>query len=621
MLGGAAMKLDAQQIPLAVVSASMARPEHPAVQIGEKTITWSRLRDGASRAANILALRGLRTGDRIALLGPISIEWVIAFHAIDWLGGIVVPLPCQAPSTELAEVIHETQPAGIVASNLELLPKTPAITIPLETLRPNVTHETPLREERLQPLEEVRALLMTSGSSGRPRWNPLTTRQLIFSAFGSAIRLGHHPDDRWLSALPLHHVGGLSVLWRTARYGTTAVLHPRFEPAAFSQALDAGIHLTSVVPDMLQRVLDTRTDRPFNQSLRVILVGGAASDPHLRARCRAISAPVAFTWGMTEAASQVTTCEPGMATDEAHSGTPLPFTRVSSHEGLLTVYGPTTENGTWQTQDLGHINAAGHVHIQGRADHVISSGGEKFAPESLESILRGHPDVSDVGVSAIRDTRWGQRPVAWVVAKTANQQPDDDTMTAWIRARVSAFKAPVSWRWTTSLPRTDLGKLQRSVLASWTEQAHLGQRLPHLDGDNNRTEVGHVDEHVNVANGRAQDPIVDADDTEDKGERTATNTVDRHLDPKTLSHPHGVAVVGLSVGQGHAPDPLLKDGLEVKTERTEELLVGHMTVLEHTTKERDSRAVDLLETNRDDVLEGHDGLQEKRTNGNWEDAR
>ena len=170
---------------------------------------------------------------------------------------------------------------------------------------------------------------MTSGSTGEPRPIALSTAQLVFSAFGSALRLGHQGQDRWICALPLHHVGGLSILMRCAWAGTTVSLHTRFDAEKAHREIEAGQStMISVVPAMLEQLLNVRKDTPFPASLRVILMGGAPPSDALLKRCEQIGAPLAVSWGMTEAASQIATTSPSdRPTPEA--GYPsLPFARV-----------------------------------------------------------------------------------------------------------------------------------------------------------------------------------------------------------------------------------------------------------------------------------------------------
>ncbi len=172
------------------------------------------------------------------------------------------------------------------------------------------------------------AIIHTSGTSGQPKGAVLTYGNFFYSAMASAYRLGHQPNDRWLCVLPLYHVGGLSILMRAVLYGITVDLHQRFDLDAVNAALDTEpITMISLVPTMLYRLLESRTHWP--ESLRLILLGGAGASPELIERCRALNLPVATTYGLTEAASQVATALPEDVYRKPGSvGKPLLFTKL-----------------------------------------------------------------------------------------------------------------------------------------------------------------------------------------------------------------------------------------------------------------------------------------------------
>src|SRR5690606_34260610 len=142
----------------------------------------------------------------------------VSFHALGWLGAEVAPLP-DRPGPERDRVERAVAAAFVVDA-------------------PPKACDAPPPAERFWPLDEARLVICSSGSTGTPKPIALTTAQLVFSAFGSATRLGLDPADRWLCCLPLHHVGGLSVIIRSVLYGTTAIVHPRFDVAAVSRAID-----------------------------------------------------------------------------------------------------------------------------------------------------------------------------------------------------------------------------------------------------------------------------------------------------------------------------------------------------------------------------------------------
>ena len=449
-------------VPHPLRSATLARPAGTAVHTDAEDLTWRDLEDRVTRYACALARQGVRPGATVLLEGAPSTAWIVSWHALSWLGATVASAPASATAIERAQCRQIFEPDFIIDAQRA------------SALAPDLTPAP----ERFWPLEEPRAALLTSGSTGTPRRVELTTLQLLLSAFGSAIRLGHDLGDRWLCCLPFHHVAGLSILLRCTWYGIPLVLHPRFDPARVAQALDGGqATLVSLVPPMLQEVLDARPERPFPRTVRAILLGGAAAPASLLQRCRALDAPIALTWGMTEAASQVATTAPGEIDVAAGCGPPLPFARVDvqipstaaeATRGALRVHGPLVD-GLHVTGDLGHVDAHGRVHPQGRRDDIIISGGENIDPREIEAVLIALPEIADVAVVGRPDPRWGERPVAWMAPadpdQLTNPPPiDEPSLRAWCAEHLTRFKIPDDFYWTPALPRSPLGKLRRHAL-------------------------------------------------------------------------------------------------------------------------------------------------------------
>jgi O-succinylbenzoic acid--CoA ligase len=466
-------------VPNPIVSTALARAEHPILVGDGESLTARELRQRVAARATALGAQGFDERSVIALWGPPSVEWVISYHAIGWLGATAAPLPANAADAELEALIAALAPDALLmpADTLSRLGNG-AAHLPL-TLQPDPT--APLLPERFWPLEEVRAVVFTSGTTGGPKHVSLTTAQLLFSAFGSAIRLGHDLHDRWLACLPLHHIGGLSILTRCAMMGTCVVLHRAFDAERVARDLDSGqVTMVSLVPTMLERVLDARPASPFPSSLRTILVGGAPLPSTTLERCRAIGAPLSITWGMTETASQVATRLCGDLAPDGSSGSPLPFVRVRDEQGRLRVRGPLVRNGDLVTQDLGHVDRSGRVHVRERIDDVIISGGEKVCPSEVERILVDHPSVAECAVVGRADEDWGERPVAFVVPTAA--PADDLELVRWCRDRLTPFKVPDRFVWCDALPRSATGKVQRHTLreraSSATEAEELADARP-----------------------------------------------------------------------------------------------------------------------------------------------
>ena len=246
-----------------------------------------------------------------------DVDFAVALHACLRSGAVAVPVDLRLPAAERARVCAA---ADVVLDG--------SWTAESSTELAAAEHD----------LEATAAVIHTSGTTGAPRPVELTYGNWLWSALGSATAIGLDPAERWLCTLPLAHVGGLSILIRSAIYGTTAVVHDGFDTEAVLRALiDDAITLVSLVPTTLSRLLDAGLE--FPPCLRCALVGGAAAPPALLERARAAGIVCVQTYGLTEASSQVTTQIPGDL--ESDSGPPLFCTRVRIHDDEIQVAGPT----------------------------------------------------------------------------------------------------------------------------------------------------------------------------------------------------------------------------------------------------------------------------------------
>ncbi len=432
----------------AIHQAAVANPSAPAwLDSGDVALSWQAVDAWVDGLAAGLADRRVGAGDIIAIADGRDLETLARVFAVARVGATAfVTAPGAPPSTA-------------VGTRLKHVTRWEAGARSAGPPRPWRLDDTPL-------------MVCTSGTTGPPRTLSLTVRQLGWSAFGSAMRLGQLPSDRWLHCLPLHHVGGLSILFRTAWAGASLTMLPRFEVDAVNRHLDSGdITHVSLVPSMLRQLLDARGDAPLHPNVRVMLVGGGATSPELLARCRAIDAPVALTWGMTEAASQVATRRPGDLRPVGGLAPLCTATIDTSDAGALIVASPTGERPTLLTNDRGVTDAAGEVVVEGRLDDVIRSGGESIDLAALEAALRAHDSVEAAAVVACADPVWGQVPAAMVVVAP----PDDGKrhggatkaeLAAYLAGRFARFAIPKRIDIVDELPRTSLGKISRGAVRS-----------------------------------------------------------------------------------------------------------------------------------------------------------
>ena len=302
-------------------------------------------------------------------------------------------------------------------------------------------------------LDATAIVVRTSGTTSEPKEVPLSYGNWLWSALGSAAALGHPSDERWLCALPLTHVGGLSILLRSVIAGTTVLLHERWSTEAVLAGLDDAT-IVSLVPTTLKRLLDAGLREP--PALRWALLGGAPIPDALLDRAREALVPVAPTYGLTEACSQVTT-----------HGVPLFCTRVRLAEDReILVSGPTVAGGgELHTGDLGAWRADGTLAIVGRKADTIITGGENVAPAAVEAVLEAHPAVAEAAVLGREDPEWGEAVTALVVLHEAGAATPED-LRAHAARRLARHEVPRAIELRGEpLPRTPSGKLLRRELA------------------------------------------------------------------------------------------------------------------------------------------------------------
>ncbi len=467
---------------------AIATPEKTYLYIDQERLSFAEVNRLVSSACRTIAKHAdITRGDKVAILLPNGLSFILATLALMRLRAVSVPLNARLTPTELAWQVKNAD-CRLLICEAQTRSQTKNVVVDVLELRPTrasyALHAS--AESGAIDLAEDFAIIHTSGTSGRPKAAVLTYGNFYHSATASAFRLGVLPNDRWLCVLPLYHVGGLSVILRSLLYSTGVELMP-FAVDAVNRALsERPISLVSLAPTMLLRLLDARQQK-WNPQLRLILLGGEAPSTALIARCHEESIPIAASYGLTEAASQVATALPDALRQKPGSiGKPLLFTEVRvvdehgsdappKSPGEVLVKGPTvmrgyhsdqasTDNalrdGWLHTGDIGYLDADGDLFILQRREDLIVSGGENVYPAEVEAVLRQHPDVAEAVVLGLPDAKWGQQ-VAAVIECRDGQSPSADAIRQFAREHLAGYKIPCRIAFAEALPRTSSGKIQR----------------------------------------------------------------------------------------------------------------------------------------------------------------
>ncbi|HRQ41958.1 MAG TPA: o-succinylbenzoate--CoA ligase [Chloroflexota bacterium] len=463
-----------------LVSRVQTSPAQTALLMGERQWSYAELNRLVNGCCARLAALGVQPGELVGVLLPNSLVYVCLIHALARMGAVLAPL-----NTRLTPAEWQWQAAHVGCRLVLCEPERAATTG--QSIRLVAVDETWLSPEpaaweaRPLPLHGVQAVVFTSGTSGRPKGAQLTFANHFYSAMASAYRVGVLPDDLWLSCLPLYHVGGLAVIWRSCLYGTAVDLHPKFDLTAVNDSLNhKPITLISLVPTMLAWLLESRSEWP--ETLRLALIGGAALAPDLLAAALAAGVPIATTYGLTEAASQVATMRPDEVRRKPGSvGRPLLFTsaRIVDDDGRelppdeigeIVVSGPTVmvgyfgedalTNRSFHTGDMGYVDADGDLWVVQRRSDLIVSGGENVYPAEVEAVLKSHTAVAAACVVGLPDGEWGQVVAAAVVVKEGTAVTAAE-LTQFCRERLAGYKLPRQIFFVPDLPLTASGKIAR----------------------------------------------------------------------------------------------------------------------------------------------------------------
>jgi long-chain acyl-CoA synthetase len=441
-----------------------------ALLCGEDKLTWSELDAFAAGFARDLANQGVVAGDRVAILLPNGVEFVVAFLAILKLGATPAPLNPLVKDEELA------------AFKADLRPKLSVDRVVMS----QGAHRT------ADNVNAPSLILYTSGSTGRPKGAVFSHDALIFANHSWAEPvMGLTPDDRVLVAVPLAHSLGLNGgLLAPLVNGATVVVLERFTPEAVFAAIKK--HRVTVLPavaTIFRRLLNSAgfSESDFS-SLRLAVSGAAPCPWELATEWRERTATrIVRGYGMTElfrplsfraddptdTPNAVGRAVPGveirMDVDENASRDGIGELWIKSPammEGYLDAPDETNEviaNGWFKTGDLATISLQGYVQIVGRVRERILRGGYSVFPQEVEAALLSHPAVAEAAVVAIPDADLGEEIAAFVSLKRLETLTSEELLS-YCKEHLARYKYPRRIHILSELPKGPTGKILKSAL-------------------------------------------------------------------------------------------------------------------------------------------------------------
>jgi acyl-CoA synthetase (AMP-forming)/AMP-acid ligase II len=482
------------------------RPDRMALRQDDRADNYAQLEDRTARIASMLLAAGLNKGDRIAWVGKNSDLYFSLFYGAARAGIVMVPIGWRLAPAEWAYMVKDAgtrilftgegfDGAGeALADEVErVIGEHEARALIDATARAEFAPAGP---------DDAALQLYTSGTTGNPKGAVLSNRNLFAlrkHAEGSDQAYTRWDDDEVvLVAMPCAHIGGTGLGIMAVSAGLPALILPEFTPDAVFDAIETGgVTRLFIVPAALHIMLQQpRCTQVDYSRLKYILYGAAPMPLELLRQCMTVfNAEFIQVYGMTETTGTITMLPPEDHDPNGNArmrsaGKPLPGVEIRVVDGAGNDLAPrevgeiwtrssnnmvgywnlpdatksTVADGGWiRTGDAGYLDEDGYLFIHDRVKDMIISGGENVYPAEVESAIFGHPDVLEVAVIGIPDDKWGESVKAVCVPRPG-ASVDPDSVIAWAREKIAAFKVPKSVDVIDALPRNATGKILRKDL-------------------------------------------------------------------------------------------------------------------------------------------------------------
>jgi acyl-CoA synthetase (AMP-forming)/AMP-acid ligase II len=481
-------------------SAAARDPGRIAVVDETRSLTYGELAYRVQRLANGLRTGyGLGGGDRIGLLCRNSAAMFESMLAAGAIGADVVLLNTGMGPGQLETVLHDQRVRVLIHDDefFELLsavpPAVPRVSADGNARRATATVagliDTAPDDDLPPPPHPGRTIVLTSGTTGAPKG----ARRPVPAGFGplAAVisRLPLAAGEHMFIAAPMFHTWGYAGLQIALALRGTVVLRRRFDPADTLAAVTRhGCTTLLAVPVMLQRLLDVVPPGGVTSPLRVVASSGSALPGPMVHRFMDLFGDVLYNlYGSTEASwasiatpeelRQVPTCagRPPNGTRVLildPNGNPRPPRHIGrifvGNDMLFEGYTDGDNGREWRdgliaTGDIGHLTPDGLLHVDGREDDMVISGGENVYPSAVENVIAELPQVREVAVVGVSDREYGQRLAAWIVLHPG-EQLDTEAVREYVRRGMARFSVPREVYFVAELPRNATGKVIRRYL-------------------------------------------------------------------------------------------------------------------------------------------------------------
>src|SRR6056297_362024 len=486
------------------------RKEALYVVASDMRVIYQELNARSNRCANVLVSLGLERGDRVALLANNGHQFAECFFGAAKTGLVVMPLNWRLTAPELAFILKDGG-ATVLVFDAEFLPVVEElramgeagsdvqhwICIGSSAVEFASDYDTALESsEETEPSRKSQPdddlfIMYTSGTTGNPKGVVHTHNTVFWAMLTLNATADSHFNDRYLLMLPMFHVGALTPLISSAYNGNTLVMLRNFDPAKAWELIEQEkITTTLAVPAMLSFMLQVPAyEKTDWSSLRYVSSGAAPVPVSLIDTYTGMGIQIYQIYGMTETCGPACMIGPDDALSKIGStGKSFFHTEVRivdeqgndqppGEPGEIIVRGPhimkeywnrpdatrdTIVDGWLYTGDIATWDEEKFVTIRDRKKDMIISGGENVYPPEIENVLLQHPEVADAAVIGQTSQKWGESPLAVVVA--SGDSLNEEALLSFCAGKLARYKMPRKIEFVEAIPRNPSGKILKRML-------------------------------------------------------------------------------------------------------------------------------------------------------------
>ncbi len=476
--------------------------EQTALASGGKRSNFRELYDRVGRIAAALSRKGFGVGDRLALLLPNEPEYIELVYACAWLGVIAVPLNTRLSAVEVARVLADAGPRGLIRHSSLPVP-TAQLSWQVVLDREPLDFGSDSYPEAIYDPEAILTLIYTSGTTGHAKGAVLTHANILANVHHSNYWMPYKQGGVYLHAAPIFHILDLPFMFAAPAFGACQVTIPKFSPRTFCETVERErVSHTVLAPTMINLLTQFPELKNYNlTSLEQLAYGGSPMAPELIHRTRQVLPNIKLVqgYGLTETGF-LTGLQDHEHTEQRlmSCGRTCPGAEVRvvdesgkevevGHPGELLARGANVMRGYWnnpeettrafrdgafRTGDVGYQDADGYFYILDRLKDMIVTGGENVYSGEVEAVIYQHPSVREAAVFGIPDPQWGELVMACVVLKPGTTLSVDD-LVAHCRQSLANYKIPRRVEFSEiELPKSGSGKILKRILRErfWAHQ-------------------------------------------------------------------------------------------------------------------------------------------------------